>query len=164
VAVPIAKLDALSPAEATSAFRRCCGSARWAEAMTAARPFEDAPSMLRIAERIWWSLGEADYLEAFAAHPKIGEASGSAWSKSEQAAAATAAEQTLAELATLNREYDAKHGFIYIVCAAGRPADAMLADLRVRLGRSRAEEVRTAAEEQAQITRLRLGKFLQELA
>jgi len=164
----LAKLNALSQADALAAFRRCCGSQRWAAAMAGARPFEDAAALLRIAERTWWSTSVEDHLEAFAAHPKIGEkktpASGDAtWSTREQAGAAAANDQTLAELAEANRLYEAQLGFIFIVCASGRSADAMLADLRARLANSREVELHTAAEEQAKITRLRLRTLLQEL-
>src|SRR5262249_22180389 len=131
--------------------------------MVAARPFEDAAALARIAERTWWSLDEADHLEAFAAHPKIGESSSAAWSTAEQSGAAGAAQATRDELVAANREDGGKYGFIYIVCATNRTADAMLADLRARLRSSRREELRTAAEEQAKITRLRLGKLLGEL-
>jgi allantoicase len=144
--------------------KRCCGATRWAEAMAAQQPFEDRAALLRAADRTWWSLDEKDFLEAFAAHPKIGQKSASAWSQKEQAGAASAQAETLAELAALNQRYEAKHGFIFIVCASGRSADAMLADLRTRIERDRASELRTAAEEQAKITRLRLGKLLEELA
>jgi allantoicase len=144
--------------------KRCCGSSRWAEQMAAMQPFEDRGALLRAADRVWWSLGEADHLEAFGAHPKIGQKSASAWSQKEQAGAAGAQAAELAELAELNQRYEAKHGFIFIVCASGRSADAMLAELRVREGRDRATELRTCAEEQAKITRLRLGKLLEELA
>jgi OHCU decarboxylase len=136
--------------------------------MTLLRPFEDLDAMLRIGERGGWSLGVDDHLEAFAAHPKIGEAkvpaSGdAAWSKGEQQGAAAAAAQTLAELAEANQAYEAQLGFIFIVCASGRSAEAMLADLRARLANSRDVELRTAAEEQAKITRLRLLKLVEEL-
>jgi allantoicase len=144
--------------------KRCCGSTRWAEAMAAQQPFDDRGALMRAADRVWWSLDTQDYLEAFGAHPKIGQKSASAWSQSEQAGAAGAHAATMAELAELNQRYEAKHGFIFIVCASGRSADAMLADLRVREGRDRATELRTAAEEQAKITRLRLAKLLEELA
>ena len=165
----LAALDAMSIDDARAALRRCCGSRAWVEQMVHARPFEDAAALLRIGERIWWSLTEADHREAFAAHPKIGDAkvpaTGDAtWSTGEQSTAAGAATHTLAELAAANQQYDAKHGFIFIVCATGRSAEAMLADLRRRLTTSTTEELRTAAEEQAAITRLRLTKLCGELS
>lgn len=169
VAPGLAKLNALSEADAVTALRRCCGSQRWAATMAAARPFEDVAALLRIGERTWWTLPVEDHLEAFAAHPRIGEqktpATGDAsWSKGEQQGAAAASAETLAQLAEANREYEAQLGFIFIVCASGRSADQMLADVRARLANSREVELRTAAEEQAKITRLRLGKLIQELA
>ena len=160
----ITALNALTPLDATAAFLKCCGCSHWAAAMTGARPFEDLPALVRIAEREWWALAaEPHHLEAFAAHPKIGAASSSAWASAEQAGTSRAGEATLAALADANRAYEAKHGFIYIVCASGRSADAMLADLRTRLDHPRADELRTAGEEQAKITRLRLVKLLGDL-
>jgi OHCU decarboxylase len=154
----------MPPLDATAALLRCCGSSRWTAAMVGARPFENAAALARIAERVWWSLGEADYLEAFGAHPKIGEASAAKWSQQEQAGAGGASSETLAALVDANREYADKHGFIYIVCASSRSADEMLADVQARKRNGRDAEVRRAAEEQAKITRLRLAKLLEELA
>jgi len=152
----------MSADDARVALRRCCGSQAWADAMVHARPFEDVPAVLRIGERTWWSLGEVDHREAFAAHPKIGEAkvpaSGDAtWSTDEQRLTAQAEAKTLARLAEANRAYEAKLGFIFIVCASGRSAEAMLADLDRRLGNAPAEELRTAAEEQAAFEDYYLG-------
>jgi allantoicase len=165
----LAKLNALPDTEAIAALKRCCGSTRWATLMAQHRPFEDVAALLRIGERTWWSLQTKDHLEAFSAHPRIGEqkvpASGdSAWSKGEQQTASSASVETLAALAEANKAYESQLGFIFIVCATGRSADSMLADIRARLANSREVEVRTAAEEQAKITRLRLTKLMQELA
>ncbi len=165
----LARLNQMSVEDATGALRRCCGSTKWAAAVASARPFEDVPAMLRAAERTWWSLAVEDHLEAFAAHPRIGEAKvpatgDAAWSKGEQHAASAASADTLAALAEANRAYESQLGFIFIVCATGRTADTMLADIRRRLANSRQSEVRTAAEEQAKITRLRLAKLVQELS
>ena len=165
----LARLNALAAGEARTALGRCCGSSAWAEAMVASRPFEDVPALLRIAERTWWRLDEAAHREAFAAHPRIGErktpAGGdAAWSSGEQKAAATADGAVLAELAAANRAYFDRHGFVFIVCATGRSAEAMLAELRARTPSSSADELRTAAEEQIKITRLRLHKLIGELA
>ncbi len=168
-AAGVVRLNAMAADEARVALGRCCGSSRWADAMVAARPFEDVPALLRVAEHTWWSLDEAAHREAFAAHPAIGEtkapASGdTAWSAGEQRAAATANDQVLAELAEANRAYLDKHGFLFIVCATGRSAEAMLADLRARTPSSLGDELRTAAEEQIKITRLRLRKLIGELS
>jgi OHCU decarboxylase len=67
----------------------------------------------------------------------------------------------MAALARLNREYEEKFGYIFIVCASGKTSEEMLAILRERLGNSPEEELRIAAAEQAKITRLRLGKLLE---
>ncbi len=168
-AAGLAALNAMDDATATAALQRCCGSTAWARRMAAARPFEDAAHVLRIAERVWWALSEADHREAFAAHPRIGETKvpttgDAAWSTGEQRQVSTAAETTLAALAEANRAYDAKFGFVFIVCATGRSAEAMLHELQLRLGHALPEELRTAAEEQVKITRLRLDKLIGELS
>jgi allantoicase len=159
----LAKLNIMTPLDATTTLLRCCGSAAWAAAMCGARPFEDEAALLRTADRIWFGLQESDHREAFGAHPKIGEQAASQWSRSEQAGAANAEQQTRSELAALNQTYEAKHGFIFITCASGRTAAAILTELRTRHDRDPGEELRTAGEEQAKITRLRLAKLLDEL-
>jgi allantoicase len=164
-AVPagLTRLNAMATGDATAALTRCCGSTRWAIAMETSRPFEDVSGLLRCAERTWWTLEPQDWLEAFAAHPRIGERSDAAWSKQEQSGAASAATAILDDLASANQAYVDKFGFIYIVCASGRGGGDMLADLHARLASTRDQELRTAGEEQAKITRLRLRKLLGDL-
>src|SRR5260370_839034 len=58
---------------ARAALGRCCGARRWVEAMLAARPFASDAELLATAERVWWGLGRTYWLEAFAAHPRIGD-------------------------------------------------------------------------------------------
>src|SRR2546428_6961941 len=65
-------LNALSDERARAALQRCCGARHWVDAMLAARPFARDAELLATAERVWWGLGRADWLEAFAAHPRIG--------------------------------------------------------------------------------------------
>ncbi len=48
-------------------------------------------------------------------------------------------------------------GYIFIVCASGLSAEAMLAILTARLDNDPAHEIQVAAGEQAKITALRLG-------
>ena len=162
------RLNALAPGDALGELLTCCGSREWARRMVAARPFADAGALLATADTVWWALGEADWLEAFRSHPRIGEKKAEAgqssreraWSAGEQAGMSAAAEATQQALASGNRAYEARFGFIYIVCATGRTADEMLAILRRRLSNDPATELRIAAGEQSKITRIRLEKLL----
>lgn len=164
----LARLNALDAATAESELLKCCGSAAWARAVAAQRPFTDVAELLLAADEVWWNLGTADWQEAFSRHPQIGErqaaraqdATAQGWSAEEQAGTRDAAQATLDELAAANRAYAAKFGHIFIVCATGKTAAQMLALLRARLPNDPGIELRNAADEQRKITRLRLEKLL----
>jgi 2-oxo-4-hydroxy-4-carboxy-5-ureidoimidazoline decarboxylase len=156
----------MSPAEAATAILPCNGSQAWAEGMAALRPFENPFDLTCTADRVWQSLSERDWQQAFDSHPRIGEHKAKAateqslkWSSGEQAVAQLS-EDTQTALAAANREYDAKFGRIFIVCATGKTAEQMLAILRQRLSNDPATELREAAEQQRQITQIRLRKWL----
>lgn len=164
------QLNNLSDEEAFDAFLKCCGSETWAGRMVDRRPFESAGEIYEAGEQIWWSLGGDDWLEAFSAHPKIGDvdslrekySSSKQWSEDEQSGVRGADEQTLERLAEANDEYEQKFGYIFIVCATGKTASEMLELLEERLDNEPDEEIEIAACEQAEITRLRLEKLLEE--
>lgn len=156
---PIDWLNALPAGEAEPAFLACCGSRAWARRLAASRPFRDRSDLIRMSDGIWWSLGPEDWLEAFKAHPRIGE-KGGRWSEQEQAGARGAGSSVLAELAEANRRYESRFGHIFIVCATGKTAEEMLALLQDRFGNDPDTELRTAAEEQRKITHLRLEKLV----
>ncbi len=148
-------------ADATNELRNCCGSSKWAEAMTKARPFTDWDELTANADRIWAKASPDDWMEAFRAHPRIGEKKADArWTSDEQSGTRTASIETMKALAEGNRSYEEKFGHIYLVCATGRSAADMLENLRERMKNDPATEVRTAAEEQRRITRLRLEKLV----
>jgi OHCU decarboxylase len=159
------ELNTLDAATAARALLRCCGSSRWAARMAELRPFADAAALSRAADRAFDDLGPADWLEAFAAHPKIG-AGGSrpseGWSGQEQALVAEAANSTRQRLADANRDYEARFGYIFIVCATGKSGAEMLELLERRLDNDPGSELRIAASEQKKITHLRLTKLLGE--
>ena len=71
-------------------------------------------------------------------------------------------DMALAEIAKGNARYEELYGFTYIVCATGKTAEEMLAILNRRLVSNRETELRKAAEQQRQITQIRLGKWLIE--
>jgi OHCU decarboxylase len=156
----LGELNALPPDRAVPELLRCCGSTRWAREMAARRPFADLAAVGTEADKIWHGLGLEDWFEAFVAHPRIGERSPTRWSSEEQGGVASAPAATRAGLDAANREYEARFGFIFIVCATGKSADEMLASVHERLTNSRDEEWRIAAEEQLKITLVRLAKLL----
>jgi 2-oxo-4-hydroxy-4-carboxy-5-ureidoimidazoline decarboxylase len=161
------RINAWTDDKARAEFRRCCGSARWAETMASHRPFDSEAALLADAGRTWQDLSRDDWLEAFAAHPKIGDLDGlrakfaatAALASREQSGVAGAPDEVLRALAESNRVYEERFGYIFIICATGKSAAAMLDALRLRLVNDPAVEVAIAAAEQAAITRLRLERI-----
>jgi 2-oxo-4-hydroxy-4-carboxy-5-ureidoimidazoline decarboxylase len=152
---------------ATKAMLACCGAHRWAAQMVALRPILNIAALSEAADRVWGAMGESEWMEAFAFHPRIGEREAfaaseksTAWSAQEQAGTSTAANSVMRELAEANAQYEQRFGFTYIVCATGKSADEMLAILKRRLGNDCTTELKEAAEQQRQITQIRLGKWL----
>jgi 2-oxo-4-hydroxy-4-carboxy-5-ureidoimidazoline decarboxylase len=159
----LSKLNSADSEQAQEALLRCCGSLRWADQMSRLRPFADESALQLAAENTWWSLSESDWLQAFAAHPKIGERKSSGqWSSQEQSGMNPASTKTVEFMSKLNSMYERKFGWIFIVCATGKTADEMQQALENRLTNIPMEEIRIAAGEQAKITRLRLEKLLAE--
>ncbi|HEY6045195.1 MAG TPA: 2-oxo-4-hydroxy-4-carboxy-5-ureidoimidazoline decarboxylase [Pyrinomonadaceae bacterium] len=162
------RLNDLPASDAESEFLKCCGAKKWARAMVAARPFASAGAMFDEADVCFATLSDADWLEAFRAHPKIGEKKAAttqsdtaqAWSAQEQSQTANAATAVMEALAEGNREYEQRFGFIFIVCASGKSAGEMLAMLNQRLANNAGVELQVAAAEQRKITQLRLQKLL----
>ena len=162
------ELNSLPDGEAAIALRRCCAAEAWVLALVNARPFTSIEQLLKKAEDVWWNLHEGDFMEAFSAHPKIGDVSSlrakyadtHALAANEQQGAHQADDSVLEALATGNKAYEEKFGFIFIVCATGKSAEEMLTLLQQRLPNSHVQEVRNAAENQALITAIRLNKLL----
>lgn len=162
------KLNILPKEELKAELFRCCGSDAWVEKMLTIFPVDDLVELLNDAEEKWEECSEADWLQAFTHHPKIGDisslnqkfADSANWAEGEQAGAASANENVLQKLAIANKDYEKKFGFIFIVCATGKTAEEMLALLDIRLQNSREVELAIAAEEQLKITQLRIEKLL----
>jgi allantoicase len=157
-------LDLLPAGQAEAELLACCASRAWARRLAAGRPYGGFPALVAAADAVWAGLDPQDWLEAFTAHPRIGERRPAGdprrWSAGEQAGAAGADAVVLDALAEGNRAYEQRFGRVFLICATGRSAAEMLADLRRRLGNDPETELRVAAEEQRKITRLRLDKLV----
>ncbi len=165
----LARWNALPVAEAFRAILPCCGSKAWAQGMVDRRPFLDETTLLDAADQTWCSLDRSDWMEAFRSHPRIGETRASAatlaqsveWSAQEQRNVADADAAVKAALADANQEYERRFNRIFIICAMGKSASEILEICQRRLKNDPETELREAAEQQRQITQIRLKKWLQ---
>ena len=169
----LATWNALDAPTAAEAILPCNGSRAWADQLAALRPFQTAFDLTCTADIVWRSLDEPAWQQAFDSHPRIGERHAKAatalspeakaqslqWSSTEQSAAQLTAD-TEAALAAANLAYEEKFGRIFIISATGKTAAEMLAILQQRLKNDPQTELREAAEQQRQITQLRLRKWL----
>jgi OHCU decarboxylase len=161
----LAALNRAEPAQAAADLLSCCASQSWSTAMTARRPFADVANLLQAAADEWWVLDESDWLEAFAAHPRIGEHRDgedrhSTWSRDEQAGVAAGGTSAAVEVAECNAHYEERFGYRFLICATGLGAEEMLDACRRRVSNDPDEEILVAAAEQEKITALRLRKLL----
>lgn len=164
----LTRLNALPPAEAADELRACCGSSRWVSAMLAGRPYTSVAALISAAADAWQATGPADWDEAFAHHPRIGERRAAAavsarardWSTGEQGSAIASDAAVRAALAEAVAAYERRFGRIYIVCASGRSAGELLSDIEARLRNDPEHELRVAMLEQGKITALRLRKLV----
>lgn len=165
----LARWNFLPIDQALRAILPCCGSRTWAEEMAGSRPFADETALLAAADQTWRSLEPSDWMEAFRNHPRIGEsraltatlARSVEWSAQEQREIAGAEASVKAALADANREYERRFNRIFIVCASGKSASEILEICQRRLKNDGETELREAAEQQRQITQIRLKKWLQ---
>jgi allantoicase len=153
-------IDAAPEADAAETLAFCCGSRRWVEQMVAHRPYGSFPALAAAADEVWAALDRDDRLEAFAAHPRIGDRSGPEHTRREQAGTFGADPATLQALVEGNHAYEDRFGHVFLINASGRSAEEMLAALRQRLSNDPDTELDVAAEQQRQITRLRLDTVM----
>lgn len=162
------ELNALSNEDAATWFEQTCAATHWIDSMVEKRPFASIDELKSVAIAEWEGCNEADYLEAFTAHPMIGDvdslrkkfANTKAIAAGEQSGASDASEATLLALKDQNHAYLEKHGFIFIICATGLSAQTMLNELNKRLPNATESEIATAAQEQIKITLIRFDKAL----
>jgi len=147
----------------------CCGSQAWAAALAGRRPIADEASLIEASTSIWRDLPEEAWQDAFDSHPRIGQSHAQAhtpeqslrWSAQEQRTALSQNDTAKLALEAANRRYEQKFGRIFIVCATGKTSSEILAILETRMKNDAATELREAAEQQHQITELRLRRWLE---
>ena len=162
---PLRALNDLPDDEAERFLRACCASSSWVARVLAGRPYATAAELLETADRASRELSEQDVAEALSAHPRIGErAEGDSaeakLSRAEQASVSDADAAVRERLRERNVAYEQRFDRVFLVRAAGRTPDEMLAELERRLGNDDETEQREVLEQLAQITRLRVEGLL----
>ena len=74
--ITIDEFDAMPEAEAAFKLAACCGSSTWVSRMMERRPFRSRDHLFNEADAVAQSLRDADWLEAFSHHPRIGDVAG----------------------------------------------------------------------------------------
>ena len=162
------QLNAMDDQEIRDTLADFCAAPAWIERMAASRPFATADAVLSASDAAADSVSADDWREAFRHHPRIGElgaerpqsGAAQALSAQEQSAVLDASFAELAALSEGNRVYQERFGYVFIVCASGKTAAEMLSILKGRLTNDPDTELRVAADEQREITRLRLERLL----
>lgn len=155
------EFNALSVEEAQDQAMAFCGCLAWAVEVAENRPYADVEALQAVAASAWSGCDVEHKLEAFAAHPMIGDVDllrqkFANTARAEQGQVLLATDEVLEELARLNKVYFERHGFIFIIFASGKSAPEMLSALQARVCNKTSEEIGHASEEQAKITQLRI--------
>jgi 2-oxo-4-hydroxy-4-carboxy-5-ureidoimidazoline decarboxylase len=143
--------------------RACCAADAWLGRMSLARPFPSVKAATDLSDEIVLGFDEHDLEQALGAHARIGErrlgsTTEDRWSRTEQAGALAVDTDVQARLAEGNRRYEERFGRVFLIRAAGRSAEEMLAALEERLGHDDDTERDVVRRELADIVRLRLLK------
>lgn len=166
------QFNLMSADQQSDILESCCAAKHWIHKMVSSVPYESYDKLEKAAQSHWAELTSDDYLEAFEAHPMIGDlaslkakyANTSGTAAMEQSSTQTASDEVLQSLSELNHAYLDKHGFIFIIFASGKSAEEMLYALQQRLPNDTQTEIKNAAAEQIKITLLRLSKLFKESA
>jgi OHCU decarboxylase len=168
----LVRWNELPLSDAVDEILSCCGSRAWAQGMAMQRPIQSAESMLAVSDEVWRELPDADRLDAFRSHPRIGDSPARAqlhgpmnersnnWSADEQRDVTNEGDNLKQQIAALNAEYEKRFGHIFLVCASGKNAAEILKSMQRRLQNEPQTELQEMAEQQRQITHIRLKKWL----
>lgn len=152
----------LPPERVAEELSAVCAAPAWVHAVTQGRPYADLESLLGASDAAFDALGWEQVKLALDAHPRIGEVPTGAdreadWSRREQAGVRGAAE----ELAAVNREYEERFGFLFLIFASGKSAEQILDAARQRLGNDDGTERKLVHGELGKIVRLRLERLVE---
>jgi 2-oxo-4-hydroxy-4-carboxy-5-ureidoimidazoline decarboxylase len=157
----VRRFDGLDPQEAESVLSACLTVPRWVAEVAAGRPYGGWPALLGAAERSAARLTDEELDSALAGHPRIGERASAPGhradlSEREQSGVDSQDARVAAALAAGNAAYERRFGRVFIIRAAGRDAEEVLAELDRRLGNDDPTERAETVAQLREIAVLRL--------
>lgn len=161
----VSDFNTASTEDARALVTPCLDITRWVDAVVDGRPYSDTEAAVAVADTAADPFTAAEIAGALAHHPRIGErARGSSTeaglSRGEQAGLDTS-DDIQRRLLEGNRAYEQRFGRVFLIRAAGRTSEEILAQLTTRLGNDDAAEELVVADQLRQIAVLRLRGALE---
>jgi 2-oxo-4-hydroxy-4-carboxy-5-ureidoimidazoline decarboxylase len=159
-------VNAMDRADFVARFGAVYEHSPWvAEKASDARPFENRAELEQAMRDAVLSAGRERQLALLRAHPRLGERLQlTRYSQAEQSGAgiASASDSDREALARLNRDYEDKFGFPFILAVRGATVPVILESCRTRVGRAAADEFDEALRQVLRIAHFRLADLVRE--
>ncbi len=160
----IDRFNAMPETRARTELEACLAVPRWVEEVLAGRPYRTTDELMRSAEKAAARLTAEEIDAALARHPRIGERAGTGrdagFSRAEQAGVDADDMSVAAALEAGNAAYEARFDRVFLIRAADRSSDEILAELERRLHNSPEAETAEIVEQLGEIASLRLRQVV----
>lgn len=161
LSLSLEEFNASDAADAASVVGVWAAIPAWVDALVAGRPYGSVDELAAHARALAAAWAPEDLDAALAHHPRIGQrpvgaGAEAAASRQEQAAMTDAATDVAAAIAAGNTAYEERFGRVFLIRAAGRSPEQILAELERRLGGDDGTEAAEALAQLAEIAILRL--------
>lgn len=158
--------DALPREAVEPLLTACLPVPRWVAQVVAGRPYAEWPALMSAAAEAAAELSDDELAAALAGHPRIGERASAPehrgeLSEREQSGVDARDVEVARALAAGNAAYERRFDRVFIIRAAGRDAQEVLAELDRRLGNDDGTE---RAETVDQLREIALGRLRQAVS
>lgn len=157
----LSEFNSMSQADAEAALRPCLDVPRWRAEVAASRPYGSVEEAVEAGRRSGETLSSAEVTQALADHPRIGErAAGDSaeaeLSRQEQTGLGDLDGDIETRLLRGNQQYEDRFDQVFLIRAAGRTSEEILAELQRRMNNSAQQEAAEVAGQLNEIAALRL--------
>ncbi|GAB3793604.1 2-oxo-4-hydroxy-4-carboxy-5-ureidoimidazoline decarboxylase [Nocardioides ungokensis] len=160
--VQVTEFNALPAGEARSLVAGCLGVPRWVDEVVAGRPYADTELLFKQGHDSALALTDDELAQALSRHPRIGERPDAedAEARHSRAEQSGVRAEDVDRLRAANAAYEARFGHVFLIRAAGRSSEEILAELERRLANDDAAEREETVTALRDIALLRLEKVV----